>query len=141
MVAIVLASGWVAIEASHGKPALEAFRHYEQIRVALSHDTLAETSKHAQALAPLAGTVGGDSAKKAAEQLARSKTLEDARTHFGDLSAALVPKFQAEGIPGALAYMCPMKQKPWMQQGDTMSNPYFGKAMSNCGSRLDRDAK
>ena len=138
---IVLALGWMATTAGQAKPALEAFGHYEQIRVALSNDTLAETAKHAKALAPLAGAVAGTAAKKAADQLAAAKTLEDARIHFGDLSEALVPKFQSEGIPGAHAYMCPMKQKPWMQRGDTMSNPYFGKAMATCGSPLAPQAK
>lgn len=138
---MVIAVGWIGITAGQEKPALEAFSHYEQIRVALSNDTLAETAKHAKALAPLAGTIAGTAAKKAADQLAVAKTLEDARRHLGDLSAALVPRFQAEGIPGAHAYMCPMKQKPWIQRGDTMSNPYFGKAMATCGSPLAPPAK
>lgn len=133
---IVLALGWMATAAGQEKLALEAFGHYEQIRVALSNDTVAETAKHAKALALLAGAVAGPDAKKAADQLTAAKTLEDARIHFGDLSVALVPKFQAEGIQGAHAYMCPMKQKPWMQRGDTMSNPYYGKAMFTCGSPL-----
>ena len=140
-VAIVMALGWIAITAGQERPVLEAFSHYEQIRVALSNDTLAETATHAKALAPLAGAIAGAAARKAADQLAAAKTLEDARIHFGDLSAAVVPKFQAEGISGAHAYMCPMKQKPWMQRGDTMSNPYFGKAMSTCGSSLAPQAK
>ena len=139
--AIVMALGWSATTAGQEKPVLEAFSHYEQIRVALSGDTLAETAKHAKALAPLAGAVAGPAARKAADQLAAAKTIEDARRHFGDLSTTLVPAFQAEGIPGAHAFMCPMKQKPWMQRGDTMSNPYFGKAMSTCGSPLAPQAK
>ena len=138
---IVMALGWIATTAGQEKPALEAFSHYEQIRVALSNDTLADTAKHAKALEPLAGALAGTAAKKAADQLAAAKTLEDARVHFGDLSAALVPTFQAEGISGAHAYMCPMKQRPWMQRGDTMSNPYFGKAMSTCGSPLTPQTK
>ncbi|ODS53438.1 MAG: hypothetical protein ABS36_12380 [Acidobacteria bacterium SCN 69-37] len=138
---IVITLGWIAATAGQERPALEAFSHYEQIRVALSAETLAETAKHAKALAPLVGAVVGNAAKKAADQLAAAKTLEDARAYFGDLSVLLVPKFQAEGIPGAHAYMCPMKQKPWIQRGDTMSNPYFGKAMANCGSPLAPQAK
>jgi len=138
---VAMALGWMAITAGQEKPAVQAFSHYEEIRVALSNDTLAETAKHAKALAPLAGAVAGNAATKAADQLAAAKTLEDARMHFGDLSAALVPKFQAEGIAGVHAYVCPMKQKPWMQRGDTMSNPYFGKAMSTCGSPLAPQAK
>ncbi len=140
-VTIVMALGWIATAGAQEKPTIEAFSHYEQIQVALSNDTLAETARHATALARLAGAIAGTAAKKAAGQLAAAKTPEDARIHFGYLSAALVPKFQAEGIPGAHAYMCPMKQKPWMQRGDTMSNPYFGKAMATCGAPLAPQAK
>ena len=28
---------------------------------------------------------------------------------------------------------CPMKKAPWLQEGDTISNPYFGTSMSDCG--------
>jgi hypothetical protein len=38
--------GSIATAAGQGKPVLEAFSHHEQIRVALSNDTLAETAKH-----------------------------------------------------------------------------------------------
>jgi hypothetical protein len=31
---------------------------------------------------------------------------------------------------------CPMLQKYWLQQGDTIRNPFYGKRMSDCG-RLD----
>ena len=62
-VTIVMALGWIATVGAQEKPALEAFSHYEQIRVALSNDTLAETAKHAKALAPLAGAVAGTAAK------------------------------------------------------------------------------
>lgn len=66
---IVMALGWIATTAGQEKPALEAFSHYEQIRFALSNDTLAETATHAKALAPLAGAIAGTAAKKAADQV------------------------------------------------------------------------
>ena len=28
---------------------------------------------------------------------------------------------------------CPMVQKYWLQQGDKIQNPYYGKKMSECG--------
>ena len=31
-----------------------------------------------------------------------------------------------------IAY-CPMVKKYWLQKGDTIRNPYYGKAMSDCG--------
>ena len=98
-VTIVMALGWIATVGAQEKPALEAFSHYEQIRVALSNDTLAETAKHAKALAPLAGAVAGTAAKKAADQLAAAKTLEDARIHFGGSLSGTRPEISGRRNP------------------------------------------
>src|SRR5687767_14835162 len=110
-------------------PVAQAFEHYELVRAALAADNLTEAAPHAKALADTADAASGAPAKKAADALAAAKNLEDARKQFGELSTILVPVFQAEAIPGTSAYMCPMKQKPWMQRGDKMANPYYGKAM------------
>ena len=126
------------LAAAQDKTAPEAFDHYEAIRVALSADSTKDVAVHANLLAPLASQLAGAAAKTAAERLAAAKTLDDARTHFGDLSAALVPKFQAAKIPGAHAFHCPMKKQPWMQKGEKVANPYYGKAMADCGSPLDK---
>jgi hypothetical protein len=122
-------------------PVTEAFEHYEVVRAALAADSLSKAAPHAKALAGKAEAAGGAAAKKAADALASAKNIEDARTHFGDLSAILVPLFQADAIPGTTAYMCPMKQKPWVQRGDQMANPYYGKAMLTCGTPLPAKAK
>lgn len=123
------------------KMVAEAFDHYELIRSALSADSVKDVAKHAAMLAPMADMIGGAAAKQAAERLGAAKTLAEARTQFGELSAALVPKFQAANIAGAHAFICTMKNKPWMQKGDTIANPYFGKAMPGCGSPLDTKRK
>ena len=121
--------------------AVQAFEQYELVRTALSADSLTDATSHARALADKAGAVGGAAAKKAADALAAATNIEDARKQFGELSTILVPIFQAEAIPGTTAYMCPMKQKPWMQRGDKMANPYYGKAMLTCGTVLPPKAK
>jgi hypothetical protein len=33
---------------------------------------------------------------------------------------------------------CPMVQKYWLQKGETIQNPFYGKAMSDCG-RISAD--
>lgn len=129
---------------AHGgsaKPAVEAFAHYEGVRVALSSDKFAEVATHATALAAVAQSVGGAEAKKAADALVQAKTIEDARKGFGELSVILLPKFQEAGIEGAHAFMCDMKKRPWMQRGDKPENPYYGKAMLTCGSALPSKGK
>ena len=30
---------------------------------------------------------------------------------------------------------CPMVNKQWLQKGETVSNPYYGKAMLTCGEK------
>ena len=68
--------------------------------------------------------------------LVAAATIEDAREHFGALSTILVPKFQEAGIDGARAYYCGMKKLSWMQRGDKVENPYYGKSMLACGEPL-----
>lgn len=118
------------------KPVVQVFEHYEGVRVALSADKLADVAPHAKQLAAVVEAVGGAEAKKHAGGLVTAKTLEEARTHFGELSTILVPKFQAEAIPGVTAYTCSMAGKPWVQRGETIENPYYGKSMLTCGSPL-----
>jgi hypothetical protein len=122
-------------------PARQAFEHYEGVRTALSADQLGGVEPHARLLAGQVEAVGGAEAKKAAEALVAARSLDDARTAFGNLSTILVPIFQAAAIPGTTAYMCAMKQKPWVQRGDKAENPYYGKSMLTCGSVLPAKGK
>ena len=62
--------------------------------------------------------------------------LKDVREKFGALSDALVTYMTGEKLPapeGVRTAFCPMAQKPWLQKGDTISNPYYGKEMPSCG--------
>ena len=138
-----LATGVTPAQApvSEVKPAVQAFEQYEAIRTALFADNLKDAIARAKDLAASPQALGGDPAKRAVEQLARATTLEDARAHFGDLSAILVPIFQQEAIAGVHAFVCPMKKKTWAQKGDQLQNPYYGKAMATCGNALPSKAK
>lgn len=134
---------WAQDHGAHSAPTptRQAFEHYEGVRVALSADNLADVAPHARPLAASVAEVGGADATRHADALAASTTLDDARKHFAELSTILVPKFQAEKIPGATAFMCSMKKQPWMQKGDTVENPYYGKSMATCGSPMTDKAK
>ena len=111
--AAVMFAAFATFTAAQTKPILQAFEHYEGVRVALSADKLADVAPHAKQLAAIVEAAGGAEAKKHADALVAATTIEDARTHFGELSTILVPKFQAEAIPGVTAYVCSMVQKPW----------------------------
>ena len=127
--------------ATQSTPVAQAFEHYERVRAALAADSLTDALPHAKMLARTAAAAGGAAAKKPADALASAVNIEEARKQFGELSTILVPIFQAEAIPGTTAYMCPMKQKPWVQRGDKMANPYYGKAMLTCGTVLPAKVK
>jgi hypothetical protein len=133
-----LAGLLLAVSASaQSSPTAQAFEHYEAIRAALAQDSVADIAKHATALAPLAEQVGGASVRSAAQQLASAKTLADARKHFGTLSEALVPKFVEAKLPGVQGFSCPMADnKPWVQRGKEIQNPYLGKSMLDCGAPI-----
>jgi hypothetical protein len=118
-------------------PVMQAFDEYEAIRVLLAGDKFDNVGKHASALVPLAGRVAGKNAQAAATRLAASKTLAAARTEFASVSTELVPKFLEAKLPGVHGFMCPMKDSgTWAQRSDKIENPYFGKAMLNCGTEI-----
>jgi hypothetical protein len=128
-----------AAGAQANRQAVQAFDHYEAIRVALSKDATTDVAKHAAALAPMAGALAGKEAEAAAKRVGAAKTLNQARDEFGTLSQALVPKFLDAKVPGVTGYACSMKANAvWAQRGTAIENPYFGKVMLNCGAPLKR---
>ena len=74
---------------------------------------------------------------QAAKALKGAANLTDARTAFGKLSDAIVAYVDAQKLaldPRIHIAFCPMVNKPWLQAGETIANPYYGKQMSTCGS-------
>jgi hypothetical protein len=125
-----------AAHTTQPKSLAQAFDHYEGVRAALAADKLSDAGPHAKQLSSSLEAVGASDVRKHADLLAAATTLEDARKHFGELSVILVPRFQAEKIEGANAFMCAMKKQPWIQKGEKVENPYYGKAMLTCGSPI-----
>ncbi|MCA9632133.1 MAG: efflux RND transporter periplasmic adaptor subunit [Myxococcales bacterium] len=82
-------------------------------------------------------------AKEQAEELAKVKSLDDARRKFSVLSNQLSKLLHATGIPKAYGKKlgeahCPMYPEGekggavWIQAEGTVKNPFFGKAMLSC---------
>ena len=74
---------------------------------------------------------------QAAKALKGAANITDARTAFGKLSDAIVAYVDAQRLaldPRIHIAFCPMVNKPWLQAGETIANPYYGKQMSTCGS-------
>ena len=112
---------------------------YVKIQESLAKDSLDGVHQHAGEIATAATSLGAPAMKidTAAVQLASAAEIEDARNKFGTLSDAIVAYVDGlkltlpEGIRVAT---CPMKQKPWLQAGADIANPYFGASMPTCGS-------
>ena len=113
------------------------FQPYFEIQRALNADLVTPIAPSARALATDAATLGaaGEGMRQAALTLAASAgSLASARASFDALSVAVMR--YAASVPLAattkIAY-CPMAGKYWLQQGETIQNPYYGRAMSDCG--------
>ncbi len=129
--------------------------HYEAIYNALVGDSIEGIAPHAEAIAAAAKSVSenfsahkagvtdanADQCQKilpmiseAATTLATAEDLSSARDAFGDMSRPLVQyREMVSGEKPKVAY-CPMAKKPWLQEGSTIGNPYYGASMLRCGS-------
>jgi Cu(I)/Ag(I) efflux system membrane fusion protein len=67
---------------------------------------------------------------------AKSDSLEDIRTGFGKISGSMIALAEQKVFAGQELYVinCPMKKVNWLDDSNTVKNPYYGKAMLTCGS-------
>jgi hypothetical protein len=111
---------------------------YLKIQTALAQDRVDEIRANAGNIATAATALGAPAMRidTSAVQLASAVELDDAREKFGVLSDAIVTYMDGlhltapEGVRKAY---CPMAQKPWLQEGSTLANPYYGTSMATCG--------
>ena len=112
---------------------------YLTIQAALARDSIDEVKAGAGNVATAATSLGAPAMRidTAAVQLASAADLADAREKFGTLSDAIVTYMDGLHITppdGVRIAFCPMAKKPWLQQGSTLANPYYGSTMPTCGS-------
>ena len=112
---------------------------YLKIQTALAQDSVDGVRANAGNVATAAASLGAPAAKidTSAVQLAAATDLEAARNRFGALSEAIdryMTDQKLKAPDGVRVAFCPMAQKPWLQQGSVIDNPYYGKAMQTCGS-------
>jgi Cu(I)/Ag(I) efflux system membrane fusion protein len=111
---------------------------YLKVQTALAEDRIDDVRANAGQVATAAASLGAPAMKidMAAVQLASATEIDDARAKFGTLSDALITYMDGlhltppEGVRKAY---CPMAQKPWLQKGETIANPYYGASMLTCG--------
>jgi HPt (histidine-containing phosphotransfer) domain-containing protein len=112
---------------------------YLKIQSALADDSVEGVRQNAGAIATAATALGAPAMKidTTAVQLAATTELADAREKFGMLSEAIdtyMTGLHLTPPEGVKVASCPMVNKPWMQEGDAISNPYYGSQMLTCGS-------
>jgi len=108
---------------------------YLRIQQALAADRVDTVGRDALAIANATVTIGSPAAglRVAVNPFAQATDLRAAREAFGGLSDALVA-FVGDALPDGIAVAyCPMARKSWLQHGQTIQNPYYGKAMADCG--------
>jgi hypothetical protein len=111
---------------------------YLRIQAQLANDTSDTVKADADAMAAAAAALGtaGAPIASAARELSAASGLAAARDAFGKVSDALLAYTDATQAPvgadTARAY-CPMVKKSWLQKGEAIRNPYFGKSMLGCG--------
>ncbi len=112
---------------------------YMKIASKLADDSVDGVRQNAGEIATAASALGAPAMKidMAAVQLASATELTDARTKFGVLSDAIdtyMTGLKLTPPAGVKVAFCPMVSKTWMQEGDAISNPYYGSEMLTCGS-------
>ena len=112
---------------------------YLKIQTALTRNSVDGVKTNAGQIATVAAALGPPAVKidAAAVQLASAANLTEAREKFGTLSDAIVAYMDGSRLPapeGVRIAYCPMVQKPWLQQGSEIANPYYGTQMLSCGS-------
>jgi protein SCO1/2 len=111
---------------------------YVGIQQALHGDAIERIGDHARTIATEATKLGpaGDSIRTAAAMFEHARDLESARAAFGTLGEAIMTYVKASGSSfgdGVTVAFCPMAQKYWLQKGENVQNPYYGKQMPDCG--------
>ncbi len=122
---------------------------YETTRAGLADDDLSRAKDGAAALTKAAKVQPSEGhlrhhyepIAKAAATFADAKDIGAARLVFGDISKAFIGLVAADKHlgEGLHAFTCPMAKgyKKWVQTTEKLSNPYMGKAMSQCGSKTE----
>ena len=113
---------------------------YFRIQTALVDDRVDTVKDDALLVAQEAGNLGasGKSIEEAATALSEAGEIGAAREAFGRLSDAVIAYADSTRTsPGAdvATVYCPMVKKSWLQKNGAVKNPYFGKAMPNCGEK------
>ena len=112
---------------------------YLKIQTALFNDSVDNVRSNAGNIATAATALGSPAFKidTAAAQLTSAGELPDAREKFARLSEALITYMDGLHLTppaGVRIAQCETTRKQWLQEGESISNPYDGSSAPACGS-------
>ena len=112
---------------------------YLKIQTALFSDSVDKVKANAGNIATAATALGSPAFKidTAAAQLTSAGELPDAREKFARLSDAIITYMDGLHLTppeGVHIAQCEATRKQWLQEGDSIANPYDGSSAPACGS-------
>jgi len=112
---------------------------YLKIQTALFNDSVDDVRANAGTIATAATALGAPAVKidTAAAQLTSAGELPDAREKFERLSEAVITYMDGLHLTppdGVYIAQCDTTRKQWLQEGDSIANPYDGSSVPACGS-------
>lgn len=119
------------------------YNHYMHIKTALVNTNAEEAKSGAQMMTEALQNAGGnEQALNAAQKIAQSDNINEQRTTFQDLSAAMENMLSGQLSSGEVyKQFCPMafegKGAYWLSSSEEIRNPYYGDKMLKCGSVKD----
>lgn len=119
------------------------YNHYMHIKTALVNTNAEEAKSGAQMMTEALQNAGGnEQALNAAQKIAQSDNINEQRTTFQDLSAAMENMLSGQLSSGEVyKQFCPMafegKGAYWLSSSKEIRNPYYGDKMLKCGSVKD----
>ena len=149
MIAVaLLAAGVQAATAAPPSAESEMLVLYDRMQTAMADDSSVGVEEAAKVLAAKSEAVGAKAKNpepfKAVTDGARAVVaaadLEAEREAFRDLSLAMAKLVDSGELKGAGLFFCPMADAYWLQKtgDDELRNPYYGKSMLTCGSKVDK---
>jgi hypothetical protein len=150
LLAVILSTigGAVAVRAAEpADPVAAMLADYGTIHDALADDRVDGVVAAAAKIAERATDASGQATAKdaylklvAAAGAMTGSDVGSLRNQLYELSRALAGVVAATGSAGADLYYCPMAEGYWLQKkGDgELRNPYYGKSMLSCGSKVEK---
>jgi len=137
-----LTRGWEAYSELHAALAADDLSRAQSAAAKLANTTEGVEATALPAVArdawqTLTGTVATN-----ARQLAESEDIDGARAAFERVSNGVEAALRGLGSPAMVHVMrCPMafdgRGARWLQGSDQVQNPYYGAAMSDCGTAIE----